>query len=209
MRLKCVKGAHEKVDNSKYVILDYDKHIGCFNKLFNNDNPIHIEIGMGKGNFIIENAIRYPDINFIGIEKFDSVLVRAVEKLEELDLDNLKLIRMDATDIDKVFKDEIDCIYLNFSDPWPKKRHTNRRLSSEVFLEKYDLIFKNGCHIIQKTDNRKLFEFSVKSFTDYGYKIDDISLNLYEDDISLNIPTEYEMKFVSKNMVIYKVEVTK
>ena len=209
MRLKCVKGAHEKVDNSKYVILDYDKHIGYFKKLFNNDNPIHIEIGMGKGNFIIENAIRYPNINFIGIEKFDSVLVRAVEKLEELDLDNLKLIRMDATDIDKVFKSEIDCIYLNFSDPWPKKRHTNRRLSSGVFLEKYDLIFKNSCHIIQKTDNRKLFEYSVKSFTDYGYKIKDLSLNLYEDDISLNIPTEYEMKFVSKNMVIYKVEVTK
>lgn len=209
MRLKCVKGAKEKVESSSYVILDYEKYKGNYKKIFGNDNPIYIEIGMGKGNFIIENAKRYPNINFIGIEKYDSVIVRAVEKLDDILLPNLKLIRMDALNIESVFDHEIDTIYLNFSDPWPKARHARRRLTSCEFLKKYDKIFTNKCHIIQKTDNRKLFEYSIKSLTDYGYKIEDISLNLYDDDINLNIQTEYEVKMLEKNMVIYKIEVMK
>lgn len=209
MRLKCVKGAKEKVESSSYVILDYEKFKGNYKKLFENNNPIYIEIGMGKGNFIIENAKRYPNINFIGIEKYDSVIVRAVEKLDGILLPNLKLIRMDALNIENVFDHEIDTIYLNFSDPWPKVRHARRRLTSCEFLEKYDKIFTSRCHIIQKTDNRKLFEYSIKSLTDYGYKIEDISLNLYDDDINLNIQTEYEVKMLEKNMIIYKIEVMK
>ena len=209
MRLKCVKGAKEKVESSSYVILDYEKYKGNYKKIFGNDNPIYIEIGMGKGNFIIENAKRYPNINFIGIEKYDSVIVRAVEKLDDILLPNLKLIRMDALNIESVFDHEIDTIYLNFSDPWPKVRHARRRLTSYEFLKKYDKIFTDKCHIIQKTDNRKLFEYSIKSLTDYGYKIEDISLNLYDDDINLNIQTEYEVKMWEKNMVIYKIEVMK
>ncbi len=209
MRLKCVKGAKEKVESSSYVILDYEKYKGNYKKIFGNDNPIYIEIGMGKGNFIIENAKRYPNINFIGIEKYDSVIVRAVEKLDDILLPNLKLIRMDALNIESVFDHEIDTIYLNFSDPWPKVRHARRRLTSCEFLKKYDKIFTDKCHIIQKTDNRKLFEYSIKSLTDYGYKIEDISLNLYDDDINLNIQTEYEVKMLEKNMVIYKIEVMK
>ncbi len=209
MRLKCVKGAKEKVESSSYVILDYEKYKGNYKKIFGNDNPIYIEIGMGKGNFIIENAKRYPNINFIGIEKYDSVIVRAVEKLDDILLPNLKLIRMDALNIESVFDHEIDTIYLNFSDPWPKARHARRRLTSCEFLKKYDKIFNDKCHIIQKTDNRKLFEYSIKSLTDYGYKIEDISLNLYDDDINLNIQTEYEVKMLEKNMVIYKIEVMK
>ncbi len=209
MRLKCVKGAKEKVESSSYVILDYEKYKGNYKKIFGNDNPIYIEIGMGKGNFIIENAKRYPNINFIGIEKYDSVIVRAVEKLDDILLPNLKLIRMDALNIESVFDHEIDTIYLNFSDPWPKARHARRRLTSCEFLKKYDKIFTDKCHIIQKTDNRKLFEYSIKSLTDYGYKIEDISLNLYDDDINLNIQTEYEVKMLEKNMVIYKIEVMK
>lgn len=209
MRLKCVKGAKEKVESSSYVILDYEKYKGNYKKIFGNDNPIYIEIGMGKGNFIIENAKRYPNINFIGIEKYDSVIVRAVEKLDDILLPNLKLIRMDALNIESVFDHEIDTIYLNFSDPWPKVRHARRRLTSYEFLKKYDKIFTDKCHIIQKTDNRKLFEYSIKSLTDYGYKIEDISLNLYDDDINLNIQTEYEVKMLEKNMVIYKIEVMK
>lgn len=209
MRLKCVKGAKEKVESSSYVILDYEKYKGNYKKIFENDNPIYIEIGMGKGNFIIENAKRYPNINFIGIEKYDSVIVRAVEKLDDILLPNLKLIRMDALNIESVFDHEIDTIYLNFSDPWPKARHARRRLTSYEFLKKYDKIFTDKCHIIQKTDNRKLFEYSIKSLTDYGYKIEDISLNLYDDDINLNIQTEYEVKMLEKNMVIYKIEVMK
>ncbi len=209
MRLKCVKGAKEKVESSSYVILDYEKYKGNYKKIFGNDNPIYIEIGMGKGNFIIENAKRYPNINFIGIEKYDSVIVRAVEKLDDILLPNLKLIRMDALNIESVFDHEIDTIYLNFSDPWPKARHARRRLTSCEFLKKYDKIFNDKCHIIQKTDNRKLFEYSIKSLTDYGYKIEDISLNLYDDDTNLNIQTEYEVKMLEKNMVIYKIEVMK
>ena len=209
MRLKCVKGAKEKVESCPYIVLDYENYKGSYSELFGNDNPICVEIGMGKGNFIIENAKRYPYINFIGIEKYDSVIVRAVEKLENVSLPNLKLIRMDALNIENVFDHEVDTIYQNFSDPWPKARHARRRLTSYEFLKRYDNLFKERCHIIQKTDNRKLFEYSIKSLTDYGYKIDDISLNLYDDDISLNIQTEYEEKMLGKDMIIYRIEVTK
>lgn len=207
MRLKKVKGASEKIEKSPYLIKNPNEYKGKFKKLFNNLNPIRVEIGMGKGNFIINNAIKNPDINFIGIEKYDSVLVRAIEKLENLDLPNLKLICMDASNINEIFDNEIDLVFLNFSDPWPKKRHTNRRLTSKVFLEKYDNIFKNDRKIILKTDNRKFFEYSVTSFSEYGYKIIDISLNLDEDNDPLNIKTEYEEKFSSKGMPIYKLEV--
>jgi len=209
MRLKHVKGASEAIDKCPYIIHDAKEHKGKFHELFGNDNAIHIEIGMGKGNFIIENAKRYPDINFIGIEKYDSVLVRAVQKLEDLELPNLRLIRCDANYIEDIFNNEITTIYLNFSDPWPKARHERRRLTSENFLKKYDNLFKGKKIIIQKTDNRNLFEFSVKSFTDYGYKIDMLSLNLHEDTHIENIETEYEEKFISRGSLIYKVEVSK
>ena len=209
MRLRKVKDAEKKIENSKYIINNPSDFSGQFSNIFKNNNPIYVEIGMGKGNFIIQNALKYTDINFIGIEKFDSVMVRAIEKLNELDIPNLRLIKMDALEIDDIFNKEIDCLYLNFSDPWPKKRHTNRRLTSPIFLKKYDVIFKNTNKIIMKTDNRRLFEYSLKSFVDYGYKIDDISLDLYNDDISKNIPTEYETKFVSQGMIIYYVEVNK
>lgn len=209
MRLRNVKGADEIIKNSSYIILNPFDYIGKFSKIFSNSNPIHIEIGMGKGDFIIENALKYPNINFIGIEKYDSVIVRAIEKLENKDIPNLKLIREDALFIDKIFKKEIECLYLNFSDPWPKKRHESRRLTSQIFLQKYDLIFKKNKKIIMKTDNRHLFEYSIKSFTDYGYKINDLKLNLYEEDTKFNIQTEYEKKFVSKGLIIYYCEVEK
>ena len=208
MRLRKIKGATDEVKASKYIISNPKDYKGKFQSLFNNDNPIRIEIGMGKGNFIINQAINNPNVNFIGIEKYDSVLVRAVQKLNDIDLPNLKLIMMDANEIDEVFDKEIDIIYLNFSDPWPKNRHAIRRLTSSVFLAKYDGIFKNKKTIIQKTDNRKLFEFSLMSFVEYGYKIDKISLDLYNDDIKDNIPTEYELKFTNLGQVIYMVEVS-
>lgn len=209
MRLKHVKGAENIVENSNYVIKDYIDYKGKYNKLFNNNNPIYIEIGMGKGNFIIENAIKYPNINFIGIEKYDSVMVKAIKRLDILDLPNLKLIRMDANKIDEVFDKEIDKIYLNFSDPWPKDRHAKRRLMSPNFLEKYNSIFKDKKIIEFKTDNRKLFEYAIKTFNEEQYKIEEISLNLYEDDTTDNIPTEYETKFNSLGFPIYKIKVYK
>lgn len=209
MRLRNVKGAKEIIDNSSYIIKNPIDYKGDCQKIFENNNPIHIEIGMGKGDFIIENAKKYPNINFIGIEKFDSVIVRAVQKLENEEIPNLKLIKIDANEIDDVFDKEISVIYLNFSDPWPKARHAKRRLSSEIFLNKYDSVFIDKKRIIMKTDNRKLFEYSIKSFTDYGYKIEDISLNLYEDDIKNNVPTEYETRFHNRGCLIYKVDVSK
>lgn len=209
MRLKHVKGAEEIVKNSKYVINNPEEYKGSFNKLFDNNNPIYIEIGMGKGNFIIENAIKYPNVNFIGIEKYDSVMVKAIKRLEELTLNNLKLIRMDANNINNIFDKEICRIYLNFSDPWPKDRHAKRRLTSPNFLKKYEKIFKSKQDIIFKTDNRKLFEYSLMSFNELNYQIEDITLNLYDDDYPLNIPTEYEIKFMSLGYPIYMISVKK
>ena len=201
MRLRNIKNADEIVNNSKYVINEIDENT------FKNNNPIYLEIGMGKGDFIINNAIQNPNINYIGIEKYKSVLVKAVQKLEDKEIDNLKIICMDAKEIN-VLNAKIDLLYLNFSDPWPKKRHALRRLTSSIYLEKYENIFKNKKHIIMKTDNRRLFEYSIKSFTDYGYKIEDICLDLYKENIEDNIPTEYEKKFRDKGP-IYKIEVTK
>lgn len=209
MRLKNIPGAMEKVDNSSFLIKNPSQYKGSFNKIFNNDNPIHLEIGIGRGNFIYNMALKNPDINFIGIEKYDSVMVKVVERLDKNGLDNLRLIKMDATYINDIFDHEIDLIYLNFSDPWPKKRHADRRLSSIKFLQRYDNLFKNTKTIIMKTDNRSLFENSLISFTNYGYKIDEISLDLYSDNIVDNISTEYEIKFVNKGNSIYRVRVSK
>jgi len=208
MRLKNVRGASDVIKASKYVIENPNDYKGNFKELFNNDNPIHVEIGMGKGQFITGMAKAFPEINFIGIEMYDSVIVRAVQKQDELELPNLKLIKVDATGIEDIFDHEIDTLYLNFSDPWPKKRHTHRRLTSDRFLKRYDSIFKDKKVIIQKTDNRNLFEFSLKSFTDYGYKIEELSLDLHKDDY-FNVETEYEERFSGLGFPIYMVKVTK
>ena len=164
---------------------------------------------MGKGDFIIENALRYPNINFIGIEKYSSVLARAIEKLHDKELSNLRLIRMDANFIEDVFDKEIDTIYLNFSDPWPKKRTAKRRLSSDVFLDKYKNLFKKDHNIIMKTDNMNLFEYSLESFSRNGYILEKVSLDLHSSDIENNIETEYEKKFVAKGNKIYYVSAKK
>ena len=204
MRLRNIKGAIDVLNSSSYVIKNPSEYKGNFQSLFENTNPIHLEIGMGKGKFIVENAKTYPNINFIGMEMYDSVLVRAVEKIEK-DIPNLKLIKMDATYIEEVFEKDIDMLYLNFSDPWPKARHEHRRLTSDRFLNRYDKIFAGQKQIIMKTDNRKLFEFSLMSLADYGYKIKELSLNLHDDELKDNIETEYEMKFSSKGFPIYRV----
>lgn len=204
MRLKHVKGAEEIIKKGIYYIDNPKDLKGNWSEVFNNNNPIYIEIGMGKGDFIIENACLYPDINFIGIEKFDSVIVRAIQKSNELELNNLKLIRMDAIEIDEVFCKEIDKIYLNFSDPWPKERHAKRRLTSPIFLAKYDTIFKDIPNITMKTDNNGLFEYSLESLVNYGYEMIYVTRDLYSEDISDNIATEYEKKFVNKGIKINK-----
>ncbi len=205
MRLKNVKGANDIIIKGTYYVENPSQYKGKWNEFFGNDNPIYIEIGMGKGDFIIENALRYKDINFIGIEKYDSVIVRAIQKSNDLELDNLKIIRIDANKLDTIFDREIDTIYLNFSDPWPKDRHAKRRLTSPVFLGIYDRIFKDRNRIVMKTDNVNLFNYSLDSLSDYGYNIiyKTNNLNCLDSD---NIMTEYEKKFYNLGVKINKLE---
>ena len=204
MRLRNVKNKDEIMKSSKLLILNNKDYLGSWNEVFGNNNPIYIEIGMGKGDFILENALRYPDINFVGIEKFDSIVARAIQKIESVEEipKNLRLLRMDAKEIDLVFKKEIDRIYLNFSDPWPKKRHSERRLTSKTFLNKYDNIFKKCKEIIMKTDNINLFEYSLESLSQSGYYFEKVSLDLHNSDVVDNIMTEYEKKFTQKGIKI-------
>ena len=204
MRLKHIKNAEEIISKSKYLVKSPRENKGNWNKVFNNDNNIEVEIGMGKGKFIIEKAIQNPNINYIGIEKYDSPLVSAVKKLEELEINNLKLICIDALGIEEVFDHEIDKIYLNFSDPWPKKRHAKRRLTSSIFLNKYENLFKNEKHIEMKTDNDDLYDYSCESFIENGYDI------LKTDNNYLDtIRTEYEDKFISLGKNINYISVVK
>ncbi len=208
MRLRNVKNKKEIMDSSNYLILDYSKYKGKWNKYFGNNNPIDLEIGMGKGKFLYEMALNNPDVNYIGIEKFDSVVAMAIKKIPE-GISNLVIIRMNADYIEDAFSKEIRNIYLNFSDPWPKKRWAKRRLTSNIFLNHYDKIFKGECTIIQKTDNKELFAYSLESLSTYGYKLHDISLDLHNDpEVLDNIETEFEERF-SKNGPIYRLIATK
>lgn len=208
MRLKNIKGASEKIQKGKYFINNPTDYIGSWHKLFNNNNPIYIEIGMGKGNFIINNALNNPNINYIGIEMYDSVILRAVEKSNDLEINNLYLVRMDARLISEIFDHEINLIYLNFSDPWPKERHAKRRLTSVEFLTRYDNIFRDKKKIIMKTDNIDLFNFSVESLREYGYDITYLTNDLHKDKDNI-ITTEYEDKFTSMGIKINYLEASK
>ena len=199
MRIRNIKNAEILVDNSKYLIKESNK--GKWQNLFGNKNPIHLEIGMGKGDFIIDMAKKNPDINFIGLEKYTNVIVRAIKKLEDENISNLKLLNIDALNLNDYFDKEIDVIYLNFSDPWPKKRNAKRRLTSEIFLNIYDNIFKNINNIYLKTDNTILFESSIITLTNHGYKIEDISLDLWSTDKTYS-ETEYEHKFRTQGVKI-------
>lgn len=209
MRLKKVKNAKEMIMESIYYVNNPQENIGNWTKVFKNENPIYIEIGMGKGKFILEMAETFPNINFIGIEKYDSVMIKAVKTLADKNLHNLKLILLDAENIENVFNKEISRIYLNFSDPWPKSKHEKRRLTSENFLIAYDKIFLDQKEIYQKTDNLNFFEFSKKSFISYGYRIDFITYDLKNESNIFNVQTEYEERFVSKGIKINQINVSK
>ena len=175
---------------------------------FNNDNPIHLEIGMGKGKFILEMALKYPDINFIGVEKYSSVASVAIKRIREIKPDNLRIMIMDAKNLSEVLEGKVDTIYLNFSDPWPKDRHAKRRLTARNFLESYDKLFRGSPHIVMKTDNDNLFQYSLESFKEYGYKINKISYDLHSETLD-NVETEYEEKFSKNGIKIKYVDVSK
>ena len=201
LRLRNLKNTEEIMNNCDYLITDSSQYKGKWNKLFENDNPIYIEIGMGFGKFIYENALKNPNINYIGIERFDKVIARAIKKIDKR-LDNLYIIRMDAKDIELSFDKEVDLVYLNFSDPWPKKRNAKNRLTSIDFLKRYDKIFKDKKTIIMKTDNRDLFISSLETMSTYGYGFSDISFDLHSTEDNV-ITTEYEEKFIAKGNPIY------
>lgn len=207
MRLRNIPGSRDVISGSEFVVQEFREAKGKWKEIFKNSNPVRIEVGMGKGQFIYELARRNPDINYIGIEKFSSVLLRAIQKQEEEPLDNLKFIRMEAEWITDVFaKDEVDRIYLNFSDPWPKDRHAKRRLESRQFLSRYDSFLKKDGIIEFKTDNHDLFMFSLEEVKEAGWKIDQVTYDLHKDEKMNegNIMTEYEQRFSSMGNPIYK-----
>ena len=207
MRLRNIPGADEIIAASPYVIPEHADQKGCWRETFGNDQPIHIEIGMGKGKFLMTMAAQHPEINYIGIERYTSVLLRAVQKMEENPLPNLLFICMDAADLPEMFdRGEVDRIYLNFSDPWPKDRHARRRLPSREFLARYDQILRKDGWLEFKTDNRGLFDFALEELEPAGWKAQQVTYDLHNDpEMSAgNVMTEYEEKFSSKGNPICK-----
>lgn len=207
MRLRNVPGSREDIANSEFVIQNPEKHRGEIVSLFPSKQPLLIEIGMGKGQFITTLAKNNPDINYIGIEKYSSVLVRAIEKQTELELPNLKFIRMDAENINDVFaENEVDGIYLNFSDPWPKDRHAKRRLTSRQFFARYEKLLKPEGKIQFKTDNSALFDFSLEEVEATNFKANEVSYDLHNSEWNEgNVMTEYEERFSAKGNPIKRV----
>lgn len=208
MRVRNVKDKDKILLEASNVISNYQDYCGKWSSVFKNNNPIYLEIGPGKCKHLYLQAKSNPNINYIGLEQNASIVAIALSKMEEK-LDNLILINANAKDLDTIFNHEIDLLFLNFSDPWPKKRHAKRRLTSLDFLNKYDNIFKDKCYIYQKTDNMNLFEYSLISYSEKGYKIKDISLDYHKREDKDNIMTEYEEKFSKKGQPIYMVKVEK
>ncbi|MED9986946.1 MAG: tRNA (guanosine(46)-N7)-methyltransferase TrmB [Streptococcus salivarius] len=208
MRVRKRKGAEEHLANHpQYVILEPEAAKGKWHELFGNDNPIHIEVGSGKGAFITGMAQQNPDINYIGIDIQLSVLSYALDKVLASGAENVKLLRVDGSSLTNYFEDgEVDMMYLNFSDPWPKSRHEKRRLTYKTFLDTYKQILPENGEIHFKTDNRGLFEYSLASFSQYGMVLNKVWLDLHASDYEGNVMTEYERKFSEKGQVIYRVE---
>lgn len=208
MRVRNRKGATELLEaNPNYVVLNPVDAKGKWREIFGNDHPIHVEVGSGKGAFITGMAKANPDINYIGIDIQKSVLSYALDKVLEADVPNIKLLWVDGSELTNYFADgEIDRLYLNFSDPWPKKRHEKRRLTYKSFLDTFKQILPEKGEIHFKTDNRGLFEYSLVSFSQYGMVLKGVWLDLHASDFEGNVLTEYEQKFSSKGQVIYRVE---
>ena len=207
MRLRNVPGSREAIAESNLAINEPQVLKGKWNEEFGNNNPIRIEIGMGKGRFITQLALENPDINYVGIEKYSSVLIRAIEKCQDIEVPNLRFIRMEAEYICDVFnKEEVDRIYLNFSDPWPKDRHAKRRLTSKQFFERYDNILKKDGVVEFKTDNDLLFQFSLEQVPEAGWNLVAQTWDLHNDSemVKGNVMTEYESKFSQMGNPIQK-----
>lgn len=207
MRLRNIPGADEAIADSPHCIQEPMAEKGRWHLIFGNENPIHIEIGMGKGQFIMKLAKEHPDINYIGIERYSSVLLRALQKMEIEPLPNIRFLCMDASIITEVFdEEEVAKIYLNFSDPWPKERHAKRRLTSRQFFERYDKILARNGVVEFKTDNDDLFAFSMEEVAEAGWTLDAHTFDLHHDPVlnEGNVMTEYEEKYSSLGHPIHK-----
>lgn len=212
MRLRNIPGSRQVIAENPWCIQEPEKQKGRWHTIFENQNPIHIEVGMGKGQFLMTLAGKNPNINYVGIEKYSSVLLRALQKMEENPLDNLKFIRMDAETITDVFaKDEVAQIYLNFSDPWPKDRHAKRRLTSKEFFARYDKILTEDGQVEFKTDNTMLFDFSLEQVELAGWRLNAYTRDLHrnEEMNQGNIMTEYEERFSGQGNPICKLIATR
>lgn len=208
MRLRNKPWAKVEIENHPEIVIPQpSEQRGKWQQLFENEHPIHVEVGTGKGQFLKGMGELHPTINYIGIEKYDSVLITALERLKETNLQNVKLLNEDVNHISDFFEaGELERVYINFTDPWPKKRHEKRRLTHESFLAKYEEILKENGEIHFKTDNQGLFEYSLHSFSKYGMILNNVSLDLHHSDYVGNVMTEYEEKFSNKGMRIYRCE---
>ena len=210
MRLRNIPGADDVIKRHPIAVKESREYRGKWNALFENAHPIHVEIGMGKGQFILNLAKRNPNINYIGIERYSSVLLRALEKYdteEFCELTNVRFICMDAMELPDVFDvEEVGKIYLNFSDPWPKARHARRRLTSTVFFAQYEKVLAKEGVVEFKTDNRPLFEFSLEQVEEAGWKLQAFTFDLHHDEVMNegNVMTEYEEKFSAQGNPIHK-----
>lgn len=207
MRYNVVKNANEIIDSSTYYAKNPEKYKGKWKELFNNNNPICLELGMGRGSFIIEMAKKHPNINYIGLELDKSQTATALTNANSYSLKNLKIICADASNIAYYFGKEIDTIYLTFSEPWPKKQDERRRFTHESYLKLYDRVFKKNKHIILKTDNKILFASALESLSNYWYVFDKVSLDLHNDERKIeNIMTDFEKQYYKEHRQIYYVD---
>ncbi|MDR2465251.1 MAG: tRNA (guanosine(46)-N7)-methyltransferase TrmB [Streptococcaceae bacterium] len=208
MRVRKRKGAEEYIEsNPEWVVLEPDAWRGKWHERFKNNHPIHIEVGSGKGRFITEMAKAHPEINYIGIDIQLSVISYALDRVVDTNIENVQLLRVDGSDLTNYFEDgEVDLIYLNFSDPWPKSKHEKRRLTYESFLKTFEKILRPTGELHFKTDNQGLFEYSLASFSKYGMQINQVWLDLHTSNYEGNVMTEYEEKFSNKGQRIYRVE---
>jgi len=206
MRLRHIRGSERAIAESPYVVQQPEQYRGRFHELFGNTHPIRIEVGMGKGKFIMELAERNPQLNFIGVERYSSVLLRALQKREEMDLPNVWFMCVDARELPGIFAPgEVENIYLNFYDPWPKERHARRRLTSPDFMKVYDQILEKNGRVEFKTDNQELFSYSLEAIPEAGWKIDGFTRDLHHSDMAEgNVMTEYETRFSSMGNPICK-----
>ena len=207
MRYNVVKNTSEIIDDSKILVRNPENYIGNWSSVFDNNNPIMLELGMGRGSFIIGMAMKYPNLNFIGLELDKNQIAYALKQASNYKLNNLKMIHADAKDIVNMFKKDINTIYLTFSEPWPKKQDERKRFTHESYLRIYDRVFKKDKHIILKTDNKILFASALESLSKYWYSFNRVSLDLHNDERKIdNVMTDFEKQYFKEHRQIYYVD---